>query len=130
MTVLIDTQVLLWLINDDKRLGVKAKSILLNAENRLFVSYFSLFEITLKASIGKLSINPDYVDNLQKNGIEILFPKTNELKQYKVYSEKNKDPFDNMLITSAKENGLEFMTSDQRILELSEPGVSMLPASE
>ena len=130
MTILIDTQVLIWFLNGDKQLGAYAKELLENADNRVCISYFSLFEITFKASLGKLIVDSDYVDSLPKVGIDILYPKTTELKEYQVYSSDNKDPFDNMLIACSIVNNCSFMTSDQSILSVLHKDFELISASK
>ncbi|MDZ7900729.1 MAG: type II toxin-antitoxin system VapC family toxin [Arcicella sp.] len=54
---LIDTHVLLWYIEGNPRLFSKIISLLDNPTNTVYVSKVSLWEITIKISIGKLSIN-------------------------------------------------------------------------
>ena len=54
---LIDTHVLLWYIEGNSRLSSKIISILDNPTNTVYVSKVSLWEVTVKISIGKLSIN-------------------------------------------------------------------------
>ena len=51
MSVLIDTHILLWFINDDPKLNQKAKA-LLQSDIDVSVSIASLWEIAIKVSIG------------------------------------------------------------------------------
>jgi PIN domain nuclease of toxin-antitoxin system len=115
-------------LNEDNQLGNATKDIIENSENRVFVSYFSLFEITLKANLGKLQVDSGYVEGLAKIGIDILYPKTAELVGYRIFSAKNKDPFDNMLIATAISENCDFVTSDQDILIVQENGFTVFDA--
>ena len=54
---LIDTHVLLWYIEGSPRLSSKIVSLLDDSTNTVYVSKVSLWEITIKISIRKLSIN-------------------------------------------------------------------------
>jgi PIN domain nuclease of toxin-antitoxin system len=128
MNLLIDTQVLIWFLNEDNQLGNVTKGMIENSDNRVFVSYFSLFEITLKASLGKLQVDSGYIEGLAKIGIDILYPKTDELVGYKIFSAKNKDPFDNMLIATAISENCDFVTSDQDILAVRANGFTVFDA--
>ena len=53
---LLDTHALLWYNEDDPQLSPEAKTIINNAENMLFVSIVSFWEIVIKQSIGKLKL--------------------------------------------------------------------------
>lgn len=115
--ILLDTQVLVWLVSEPKKLGSKATATLHDPANRLLLSYFSLFEIVIKASIGKMTYDSSIVKDLEKLGIELVIPGTNELNSYKIYNPRNKDPFDNMLISVALAEKARLATSDRKILE-------------
>ncbi|MFZ4615645.1 MAG: type II toxin-antitoxin system VapC family toxin, partial [Rectinemataceae bacterium] len=54
MKYLLDTHTLLWSLLDTKRLSKKAREILENRANEIYVSTIALWEIALKSSIGKL----------------------------------------------------------------------------
>ena len=51
---LLDTHSLLWATRDNTRLSDKALSIIEDADNELFVSAVSAYEIMYKHKIGKL----------------------------------------------------------------------------
>jgi PIN domain nuclease of toxin-antitoxin system len=126
MKLLIDTQVFIWLINDDPRLGKKSLHILSDPDNQLNLSYFSIFEMTIKASIGKLDYDPTILDDLPKMGIALILPDEQSLKNYTILSPDNKDPFDNALIAVARNGHYSFITSDPKILALSVVGLELL----
>lgn len=69
MRILIDTQVFIWLINADQRIGANTYELLNNNSNEISLSYFSLFEMKIKATIGKLTYDDSLVDDLSKMGI-------------------------------------------------------------
>ncbi|HEY5267850.1 MAG TPA: type II toxin-antitoxin system VapC family toxin [Candidatus Saccharimonadales bacterium] len=129
MKILVDTQVFIWLVNQDSRLGRKSRTILSDTSNRVFISYFSFFEIAIKTSVGKMVLDNSIIDDLPKMGIELLDPDLGALKGYAVFNPNNKDPFDNMLISIARKERYSFMTSDHRILSTSIDGLKLLDAS-
>ena len=58
MKVLLDTHTLLWFLNgDDDKLPGSVKDIILNQENKKFVSIISFLEISIKTSLGKLKLD-------------------------------------------------------------------------
>jgi PIN domain nuclease of toxin-antitoxin system len=130
MKLLIDTQVFVWLINEDKRLGAKTLQMLGDTSNQVCISYFSFFELTIKASIGKLAYDGTVLNDLPKMGIELVLPDIAALSGYTVFNPNNKDPFDNILIAVARNEAAEFVTSDPKILAVSAPGFVPLNATK
>lgn len=127
-SILIDTQILVWLINSDVNLGKRALTVLRDSKNRVLLSYFSLFEITIKASIGKLTYQDSLLEDLPKMNIEILMPELENLHQYTIFNPDNKDPFDNILIATALTEKAKFMTSDRKILASKIPSLRLVNA--
>ena len=128
MKILIDTQLFVWLIDNDPRLGQQAKEAIGNASNQVYLSYFSLFEMTIKASIGKVTIDFSMVEDLPKIGINVLSPDIDSLKNYEIINVDNRDPFDNILLSQAILNKLTFATADAKILSTCHPKLKLLDA--
>lgn len=129
MKVLIDTNVLLWFAAGDERLGLKARNILSNPANRVFISYFSVFEITIKSGAGKIEVEDSIIEESVKAGLELLMPDLNTLTAYTVLNPNNKDPFDNALMCVAIQERYTFMTSDRKILSTNAEGLKILDAT-
>lgn len=55
-------------------------------------------------------------------------PTVEALRNYSIVSPNNKDPFDNMLITVARNEKCTFVTSDPKILGTSIPKLKLLDA--
>ncbi|PIR62987.1 MAG: hypothetical protein COU65_00600 [Candidatus Pacebacteria bacterium CG10_big_fil_rev_8_21_14_0_10_42_12] len=130
MKLLLDTQVFIWLINDDSRLGVKSKKLALSTSNEVFISFMSFFEMTIKASLGKLKFNPTVMSDLENMGIVLLPGDQSSLQRYKIFSSENRDPFDNFLAATAIENNLILLTSDEKILVIECQGLKTLDARD
>lgn len=116
MKILIDTQVFVWLVTQDSSLGQNALETLSDTSNRVFISYFSFFEMKIKESIGKMSIDISILDDLPSMGIELLDADVNALRNYRIFHTDNRDPFDNMLISIALNEKCSLMTSDNKVL--------------
>jgi PIN domain nuclease of toxin-antitoxin system len=128
--LLIDTQVLIWMLQDSPSLAPEQRELLINPAQPLAISYFSLLELSIKASIGKLDVFGDKVDAfLQKLDIEVQPADRQVLQDYKIYNEDNKDPFDNLIITVAIETGYKLLTSDRKILATKAHGLRTLDVS-
>ncbi len=130
MNFLIDTQVLIWLINEDGRIGDKTLEKLKLRSNQLKLSYFSIFEMTIKASIGKLDYDPSLINDLTEMDIDLLLPDKTTLQNYMIYNPDNKDPFDNALISVAIDKNYVLVTSDPKILSVSVANLKLLDATK
>ena len=127
--LLIDTQVFVWLTNDDKRLGKITLQKLSDTANRVCISYFSFFEMTIKSSLDKLSYDSSILGDLTKMGIDLIMPDEEALKGYAIFNPENKDPFDNVLIAVARNEKCKFVTSNAKILAVSAPGFKSFDAT-
>lgn len=129
MKLLIDTQVFVWLTEEDERLGANALATITDVSNTVHISYFSFFEMAIKASIGKMKYDNSIMEDLPIMGVELIMPNRLTLGRYKIYNPDNKDPFDNILIAVALAEKCTFVTSDSKILAVSEPGLVLLDAT-
>ena len=81
----------------------------------------SLWEISLKYSIGKLELsgtNPDEIfESILESGLEVMPVETELFASYYKLQKKNrhKDPFDRLLIWQAIQNDLTVITDDSRM---------------
>ncbi len=130
MKLLLDTQVFIWLINSDRRLGKETLGLIENMSNQLYISYFSCFEMAIKASIGKLNYDSTILEDLPNMGIELILPTINALRRYSIVNLDNKDPFDNMLISVSCTEKTTFVTSDQKILNISVQDLNLQDATK
>ena len=110
--LLLDTCVLLWLLEGDSRIvDNKDLLILLNKRERFFSS-ISIAEIEIKKSIGKLNIPENYLDSIRDSSIKEMGFFGVEAKQLGSLPYFHKDPFDRMLISTAIQHGMTIVTSD------------------
>jgi PIN domain nuclease of toxin-antitoxin system len=116
MECLLDTQVVLWSFMRSKLLGRKARSIIANLENTIYVSSVSVWEIAIKSSIGKLELPGDpgpYLEQRMRNlGYNELTIAHRHAIAVRNLSPHHKDPFDRLLIAQAQLEGLHLVTSD------------------
>ncbi|MEI6877329.1 MAG: type II toxin-antitoxin system VapC family toxin [Spirochaetota bacterium] len=116
MKLLLDTHLLLWAAGDSSKLskGVRAE---LNAdENDLVFSAASLWEIAIKAGLGRddFQVNAGLLRRgLLDNGYEELPIKSDHAVATGALPPIHKDPFDRILIAQATIEGIELLTSDK-----------------
>jgi PIN domain nuclease of toxin-antitoxin system len=100
MKILLDTHTLIWFLEDNPKLSLKAKSLIEDLANRVYVHAVSWFEISIKIKIGKLT-PPDPIEivfiKASENQIETLAMKPHQLTVYQNLPlfEMHRDPFDN-----------------------------------
>jgi PIN domain nuclease of toxin-antitoxin system len=112
---LLDTHALLWFIQDDPQLSDRARVIITTDTNQLCLSVASLWEITIKLNIGKLTIGHtiDEIYTLLKQlNIEILAISQSDLEQYLTLPLHHRDPFDRLIIAQAIDRQLSLVSAD------------------
>jgi PIN domain nuclease of toxin-antitoxin system len=114
MRVLIDTQVLLWGLQDEQKLSRRVQTLLPVAD--VWISVASLWEIITKVQIGKLALPApvgDYLSaKLKANGILVLPITFDHVKRVEGLPLHHRDPFDRILIAQSLEEKLPVITSD------------------
>ena len=93
MNIILDTQILLWHLNDDPRLKISFSKAIENASYMKYFSIVSLWEIAIKVSIGKLSVNHP-IDRIVPKEIRILNLNVPHIAKIKDLPFHHRDPFD------------------------------------
>lgn len=103
MLYLMDTHVLIWFLHNDKQLSKKALDII--ETNDVIVSVASLWEISIKTSLGKLTLAEPFNDFFPKqliiNGIDILSITISHLNKVNTLKFVHRDPFDRLIIAQS-----------------------------
>ena len=124
MKLLLDSHLLIWSALVTRPLPEKAKRLLSDPENDLMFSSASVWEITIKAGLGKrdFQIDPRVLRrNLFDNGYEEL-PLTSEHSIALLNLPPiHKDPFDRILIAQAMVEGITLLTVDATVAEYPGP---------
>ena len=116
MRILLDTHVLIWLVHGDKNLSTVARSTIEDEDNSLYLSIASLWEITIKLSLGKLylqlSVDEMVESFLIPGGIEILQIETGHLSILRDLPLHHRDPFDRLIIAQAQAEKMTLISAD------------------
>lgn len=117
MNILLDTNAFLFIISDDTRLTGNAKEAFLDKDNSIFLSIVSIWEIVIKATIGKLIIPSPYKtfiqDQMNTNKIILLSLKPEHVYLLEKIPSIHKDPFDRILVCQSKSEKIPVMSSDK-----------------
>lgn len=115
MDCLLDTHTFLWFIAGSSELSLKAKEIILNPENKKFVSIVSFWEIAIKLKLEKIQLDMPFKELKNQaviNGfriLPILFEDTLKLTALELH---HRDPFDRMLLSQALQNEFTIISKD------------------
>jgi PIN domain nuclease of toxin-antitoxin system len=106
MKLLLDTHALIWYLEGSLLLPETARVMIDNAENEVFISAVSLWELSIKISLGKLKrpLNLSTLElakHLEVLGFLILPISPTHLDVLSVLPFHHKDPFDRLLIAQA-----------------------------
>lgn len=116
MSILLDTHVFIWAAEENKRLTPSVMSILLDSDQTVFLSSVSALEIAIKWSKGKLRLpKPPFefiTEILQISGIRQLAITVRDACAVGDLPYHHNDPFDRLLVSQARNNGLRLMTAD------------------
>ena len=123
MVCLIDTHILIWLLQDSPKLSKSARALLQKPEIELRLSVISLIEISIKTQKGKLQLRVAeevIVSEAQKFGIRLLPLLPGHVIAFRNLPQTLTDPFDRLLLASAIHAPMYFLTADQKLHGISE----------
>ena len=115
MKLLLDTQVLLWAADNSKRLTATARALLNDPGNELCFSAASLWEITIKNSLGRkdFRVEPRVLRRgLLDNGYSELPITSQHAVGIDTLPDIHRDPFDRLLVSQALCEGITLLTGD------------------
>ncbi|MCA0297274.1 MAG: type II toxin-antitoxin system VapC family toxin [Actinobacteria bacterium] len=116
-SLLLDTQALLWLLGDSRRMGGRARALIASADG-VHYSAASVWEIQIKSALGKLRLDGDLGSSLRSSRLQELPVTAAHALAIPTVTLPHGDPFDRMLLTQANEAGLTFLTADAILLGL------------
>lgn len=114
MKVLLDTQIFVWIMVDDARLGRVARDTLGSAD-AIYLSTASIWEISIKRAQGRLTVPDDLLDRVRASTIEPLAVTMEHGWLAGRLPMLHADPFDRMIIAQAISEGMTIVTSDRRM---------------
>lgn len=130
MKILLDTQILLWAVTEDKKFPAKADEIINDKGNKIFYSSISIWEATIKRlkhpdKIADLSAEEltDLCDDADFDELYLTADHVPALESLTRPDDAppHNDPFDRILIAQAKSEGMIFLTHDALLPYYNEP---------
>jgi PIN domain nuclease of toxin-antitoxin system len=115
LKLLLDTHILLWWHADDPRLGSSLRDRIAAEGAQVKFSVASLWEIAVKARIGKLKADiRAIVAASEADGFDRLDIAIDHLEALGRLPAYHRDPFDHLLIAQAISEDLTMVTADRR----------------
>jgi PIN domain nuclease of toxin-antitoxin system len=111
--VLIDSHAFLWWSEASPALGSAASAAIADPANEVLISVAALWELTIKASSGKLSLPADLETLAASEGFAVLSIAFSHLRRLAGLPRLHRDPFDRMMIAQALAEGIPIATGDR-----------------
>jgi len=115
MTLLLDTHAFLWFVTGDRRLSRKARRAVEAADSELLISTASVWEVAIKASLGRLTLPTsvhDYFDDKVAAGFTILPIEWVHAAKVAELPVHHRDPFDRLIIAQGLVEGIPIVSGD------------------
>ncbi|MFN7551043.1 MAG: type II toxin-antitoxin system VapC family toxin [Pseudomonadota bacterium] len=120
MRVLLDTHVFLWAVTGVPSLKPPARRLIEGAD-AVFVSSASVWEIAIKAGLGRIDAGPDLlVPAIEASGFIELTVTASHAARVAHLPRHHGDPFDRLLIAQAVSEPMHLLTADRALLKYSE----------
>jgi len=119
VNVLLDTHVLIWWIENSRRLGWRTKAMIQDNNTTIWISAVAIWEISIKAAIDRLDVQPGFVDELPQEmelsgfrPLPVTFEHAFGVRHLPLH---HADPFDRMLVAQAQCERLTILTTDPKL---------------
>ncbi|MEI2416655.1 type II toxin-antitoxin system VapC family toxin [Orrella sp. JC864] len=115
MNVLLDTPIALWAVQDSPLLTARARDIILSPVNTIYVSTASIWEISIKFSLGRGDMpisGKEALAYFREAGYRILAIEPEHAFEVENLPPHHKDPFDRLLVAQALTEPLRLLTHD------------------
>lgn len=114
----LDRQVLLWLLDDNPRLGQAARATI-GDSTQVHFSAATVRELTIQSMLGKLTVPTALTTTLVAQGLEPLHVTGEQAETMREFPELSRhDPFDRLIVSQASRCGSTLLTADEVLLEL------------
>ena len=119
--LLLDTHAFLWWVNDAPELTAAARQAIADANNEVYLSVASCWEMSIKSSLGKLrlarQIDRFVSDQLTANAFTLLNIELRHTAKVEKLPFFHRDPFDRLLIAQAMTEKMTLLTVDSAFAE-------------
>ena len=116
MRLLLDTHALLWALSAPQQLPASLRRAIQAAENDVYASLASAWEIAIKAALGKIEFDVRSLERmLAATGFQILDISLQHAVRVAELPLHHGDPFDRMLVAQALSESMVLVTRDRAL---------------
>ena len=131
MKLLLDTHTFLWTILKTDRLPAASIRAIQDKQNEVFVSSVSLWEISIKARLGKIDLidltTSDLIPSATRMGFTTIDLLAQEaVTQDQLTEDTHFDPFDRMLVWQSISRKLFLVSGDKELKRFAKDGLRLL----
>ena len=116
LRVLLDTHAFLWWVSDEKPLPRKAAKLISDEGNIIFVSHATVWEMAIKAALGKLTLPEAAGTFVQKqcklNRFQLLPISLDAISMIEMLPLHHNDPFDRLLVAQCLDMKIPIISAD------------------
>ena len=112
---LLDTNVALWLLGDHARVSGAAVEALEDERNEIALSAASVWEIAIKRSLGKLTVEDGWSVALRRLGFDPMPVTALHAEAVERLPWHHRDPFDRLLVAQALVEDRVLVSADSRL---------------
>lgn len=120
MRLLLDTHVFLWAVAGSAQLKPPTRRLIQDADE-VYVSAASIWEVAIKARLGKIDANPhELAAAIESSGFMELAVTARHAAGVADLAPHHNDPFDRLLISQALSEPLRLLTADELLVKYSD----------
>ncbi len=116
MKLLLDTHTFLWFVNDNPKLSDHLKDLIEDTNNVSYLSVASLWEMSIKYNLGKLTLDPSYEEFVDRevttSAIQLLNIELEHLRINATLPFHHRDPFDRLIIAQSMAEDIPIVSVD------------------
>jgi PIN domain nuclease of toxin-antitoxin system len=120
---LLDTNVLPWWLGGAERLPESAVESISDERNDIVVPVATIWEIAIKESLGKLTVDGDLRKHIEQQAFRELSITGDHAVEVESLPLHHRDPFDRLLVAQARCEDLTLLTGDQQLTSYDVPTV-------
>lgn len=116
MRLLLDTNVVIWLLlGDTDAVPARVQQAVEEIDNEVVVSAASIWEIAIKRSLDRLTIDANWLDAVFSLDLDHLPVTAEHAARVEALPWHHRDPFDRLLVAQASSERMTMVTADRLI---------------
>ncbi len=115
MNLLLDTHAFVWWDSDKAQLPPRVLSAFFDPQNRLHLSIVSVWEMQIKAQLGKLTLRlplRELLDDHRRKGLLVAGIEVEDVLGLAALPTIHRDPFDRLIVSQALRGGYRLVSRD------------------